>query len=152
MSLHSALRAQLGIAVPAMSIAKETNVDPEPCLLFFGIVDFLQVRISCNLLLGSLALTAEAALSLRIHDGTAGVHPRTLEFAREWSQSAVPGLKFAHACTVATLASCSLSCITQHHSETGYGGAVWGRIWSDVYLLCSNTTFGRRASMCSRAW
>ena len=52
MSLHSALRAQLGVAVPAMSIAKETNVDPEPCLLFFGIVDFLQVCISCNLLLG----------------------------------------------------------------------------------------------------
>jgi len=46
MSLHGALRAQLGVAVPAMSIAKETSVDPEPCLLFFGIVDFLQVCIS----------------------------------------------------------------------------------------------------------
>ncbi|CAK0741103.1 hypothetical protein CVIRNUC_001300 [Coccomyxa viridis] len=42
MSLHSALRAQLGVAVPAMSIAKEGSLDPEPCLLFFGIVDFLQ--------------------------------------------------------------------------------------------------------------
>ena len=44
MSLHSALRAQLGVAVPAMSIAKEGSLDPEPCLLFFGIVDFLQVH------------------------------------------------------------------------------------------------------------
>ena len=44
MSLHSALRAQLGVAVPAMSIAKESSLDPEPCLLFFGIVDFLQVH------------------------------------------------------------------------------------------------------------
>ena len=45
MSLHSALRAQLGVAVPAMSIAKEGSLDPEPCLLFFGIVDFLQVHV-----------------------------------------------------------------------------------------------------------
>lgn len=47
MSLHSALRAQLGVAVPAMSIPKEANLDQEPCLLFFGIVDFLQVCASC---------------------------------------------------------------------------------------------------------
>jgi hypothetical protein len=44
MSLHSALRAQLGVAVPALSIPREVQSGSEPCLLFFGIVDFLQVR------------------------------------------------------------------------------------------------------------
>ena len=46
MSLHSALRAQLGVAVPATSIPIEAGVSSEPCLLFFGIVDFLQVCLS----------------------------------------------------------------------------------------------------------
>ena len=46
MSLHSALRAQLGVAVPALSIPREGKAGSEPCLLFFGIVDFLQVRIT----------------------------------------------------------------------------------------------------------
>lgn len=43
MSLHSELRAQLGVAVPAMALPEDTSEDPEPVLLFFGIVDFLQV-------------------------------------------------------------------------------------------------------------
>ncbi|BDA48811.1 probable phosphatidylinositol 4-phosphate 5-kinase 1 [Coccomyxa sp. Obi] len=42
MSLHSELRAQLGVAVPAMALPEDTSEDPEPVLLFFGIVDFLQ--------------------------------------------------------------------------------------------------------------
>ena len=50
MSLHSALRAQMGVAVPALSIPKEESRSSEPCLLFFGIVDFLQVCHSCHLL------------------------------------------------------------------------------------------------------
>ena len=43
MSLHSALRAQLGVAVPAMALPEDPAEDAEPVLLFFGIVDFLQV-------------------------------------------------------------------------------------------------------------
>lgn len=43
MSLHSELRAQLGVAVPAMALPEDTSEDAEPVLLFFGIVDFLQV-------------------------------------------------------------------------------------------------------------
>jgi hypothetical protein len=46
MSLHSVLRAQLGVAVPALSVPREGKAGSEPCLLFFGIVDFLQVRIA----------------------------------------------------------------------------------------------------------
>ncbi len=58
MSLHSALRAQLGVAVPAMALPEDTAVDAEPVLLFFGIVDFLQVPAACaqNLLQTGLAL------------------------------------------------------------------------------------------------
>lgn len=53
MSLHSALRAQLGVAVPAMALPEDAAEDPEPVLLFFGIVDFLQVKNrSCSELLG----------------------------------------------------------------------------------------------------
>jgi hypothetical protein len=44
MSLHSALRAQLGVAVPALAEPTICDGDPEPVLLFFGIVDILQVR------------------------------------------------------------------------------------------------------------
>ena len=130
MSLHSALRAQLGVAVPAMSIAKETNVDPEPCLLFFGIVDFLQVCISCNLLLGSLALTvAAASLLLRMHHGAAGVDPQTLKFACERIS-----LLFLDSNRLLRMHTCMQAChmgrvvaraaSLQHHSETGFGGAV----------------------------
>ena len=50
MSLHSALRAQMGVAVPALSVPKEESRSSEPCLLFFGIVDFLQVCLTCGLL------------------------------------------------------------------------------------------------------
>lgn len=58
MSLHSALRAQMGVAVPALSIPKEDSAS-EPCLLFFGIVDFLQVRLSCP---GSAAVLCQGCL------------------------------------------------------------------------------------------
>ena len=62
MSLHSALRAQMGVAVPALSIPKEESAGSEPCLLFFGIVDFLQVRPSCP---GSAAAPCLDRLSSR---------------------------------------------------------------------------------------
>ena len=53
MSLHSPLsKTQLGVAVPALALPREgaggdgdatADRQPEPTLLFFGIVDFLQV-------------------------------------------------------------------------------------------------------------
>ena len=59
-SLHSPLRPQLGVAVPAKVLPRVPSPakggpdeDPEPVLLFFGIVDFLQVlrmASSCSLL------------------------------------------------------------------------------------------------------
>lgn len=48
MSLHSALRAQLGVAVPAMALPRHSREDPQTVLLFFGIVDFLQVRFGSS--------------------------------------------------------------------------------------------------------
>ncbi len=62
MSLHSALRAQMGVAVPALSIPKEESRSSEPCLLFFGIVDFLQVCLACRLK-RSCSKRQEASLS-----------------------------------------------------------------------------------------
>lgn len=49
LSLHSPLRPQLGVAVPAKVLPRVPSPDQkpeedlEPVLLFFGIVDFLQV-------------------------------------------------------------------------------------------------------------
>ena len=63
LSLHSPLRPQLGVAVPAKVLprvpsaaAAKPEQDPEPVLLFFGIVDFLQVLRAHSNALFSLPL------------------------------------------------------------------------------------------------
>ena len=35
---------RLGVSIPALAVAPDGSTDPEPVLIYFGIIDFLQVR------------------------------------------------------------------------------------------------------------
>lgn len=43
--LHSVVRPQLGSSLPAIALPMKPGSEPEHVLLFFGIIDFLQVGL-----------------------------------------------------------------------------------------------------------
>jgi hypothetical protein len=82
MSLHSPpSKAQLGVAVPALVLPRgegdaAADAAPEPALLFFGIVDFLQAR-SARSKIGSAGVSTGLLFSCE-HDMQAVGHAELL--------------------------------------------------------------------------